>query len=120
MKNDFLYLYLLFYTGIVLLKSIKYICWLLASSHLPAPKNHFRYSRGYNLTHRNNYIFLKMKLLRIACYQLESRASIRSVTKVSFNLENILIYDRQMSHYEIYYYNSIIFIVTLVCRYVTI
>ena len=32
----------------------------------------------------------------------------------------MVIYDRQMSHYEIYYYNSIIFIVTIVCRWVTI
>ena len=32
----------------------------------------------------------------------------------------MVIYDRQMSHYEIYYYNSIIFIVIIVCRWVTI
>ena len=57
-----------------------------------------------------------MKLLRITWYQLESRASIFSITKLSFNSENIVIYDRQMSHYEICYYNSIIFIVILVCR----
>ena len=51
-----------------------------------------------------------MKLVRITWYQLESRVSIFPITKLSFNSENIVIYKRQMSHYEIYYYNSIIFI----------
>ena len=27
-----------------------------ASSHLKRPKNHFRYSRGYNLTHRKLFV----------------------------------------------------------------
>ena len=36
-----------------------------------------------------------MKLLRIACYWLQSRATIFSITKLSFNSENIVIYDRQ-------------------------
>ena len=26
--------------------------WIQASSHLKAPKNHFRYSRGYYFAHR--------------------------------------------------------------------
>ena len=59
----------------------------MASSHLKAPKNHFRFT-----------------------YQLKSRTSIFSITKLLFNSENIVIYDRQMSHYEIYYYNSIIYL----------
>ena len=57
-----------------------------------------------------------MKLLQIACYQLEHSALILPITKSSISSKNIVIYDRQMSHYEIYFNNSIIFIVTLLCH----